>query len=49
MRGVGAVGVEVAGGRDLAAIRHLDEVRIADLKQSRENLGRPANQLGLGH
>ncbi|MGC1182474.1 hypothetical protein [Legionella sp.] len=29
---------------DLAAIRHLDEVRIADLTQLRENLSRPANQ-----
>ncbi len=34
--------------RDLAAVRHLDEVRIADLTQSRENLSRPASQLGLG-
>ena len=34
-------------GVDLAAVRHLDEVRIADLTQSRENLSRPASQLGL--
>ena len=34
---------------DLAAVRHLDEVRIADLTQSRENLSRPASQLGLVH
>ena len=34
---------------ELAAVRHLDEVRIADLMQSRENLSRPANQLGLVH
>jgi len=34
---------------DLAAIRHLDEVRIADLTLSRENLSRPASQLGLVH
>ena len=34
-------------GRDLAAIRHLDEVRIADLTQSRENLSTPVNQFGL--
>jgi hypothetical protein len=34
---------------DLAAIRHLDEVRIADLTQSRENLSRPTNQLELVH
>ncbi len=32
---------------DLVAIRRLDEVRIADLDQSRENLRRPASQLGL--
>ena len=32
---------------DLAAVRHLDEVRIADLTQSRENLSRPASQLVL--
>ena len=32
---------------DLAAIRHLDEVRIDDLMLSRENLSRPASQLGL--
>jgi hypothetical protein len=32
---------------DLAAVRRLDEVRINDLKQSRENLSRPASQLGL--
>ncbi len=38
-----------ADARDLAAVRHLDEVRIADLTQSRENLSRPASQLGLGH
>lgn len=43
-------GVGAGGGRfvvDLAAVRHLDEVRIADLTQSRENLSRPASQLGL--
>lgn len=34
---------------DLASVRHLDEVRIADLTQSRENLSRPASQLGLVH
>ncbi len=34
---------------DLAAVRHLDEVRIGDLKRSRENLSRPASQLGLVH
>ena len=34
---------------DLAAIRRLDEVRIADLTQSRENLSQPANQVGLMH
>jgi hypothetical protein len=33
---------------DLAAVRHLDEVRIDDLTQSRENLSQPASQLGLG-
>ncbi len=43
-----AAGSETAVMRDLAAVRHLDEVRIADLTQSRENLSRPANQLGLG-
>ena len=32
---------------DLVAVHHLDEVRIADLTQSRENLSRPASQLGL--
>jgi hypothetical protein len=35
--------------QDLAAVRHLDEVRIADLTQSRENLSRPASQLELVH
>ena len=34
---------------DLAAVRHLDEVRTAYLTQSRENLSRPASQLGLVH
>ncbi len=34
---------------DLAAVRHLDEVRIDDLTQSRENLSRPERQLGLVH
>ena len=38
----------IAHDVDLAAVRHLDEVRIADLTQSRENLSRPARQLGLG-
>ncbi len=37
------------GVLNLAAVRRLDEVRIADLTQSRENLSRPASQLGLGH
>ena len=37
----------VRAGLDLAAVRHLDEVRIAGLTQSRENLNRPASQLGL--
>jgi hypothetical protein len=32
---------------DLASVRHLDEVRINDLTQSRENLSQPASQLGL--
>ena len=31
----------------LVTVRNLDEVRIADLTQSRENLSRPASQLGL--
>jgi hypothetical protein len=35
--------------QDLEAVRHLDEVRIADLTQSRENLSRPASQLELVH
>jgi SidC N-terminal domain len=34
---------------DLPAVRQLDMVRINDLKQSRENLSRPANQFGLPH
>jgi hypothetical protein len=34
---------------DLAAVRRLDEVRIADLTQSRENLSRPERQSGLVH
>ena len=34
---------------DLAAVRHLDEVRIADLTQSREYLSRPANHAILAH
>jgi hypothetical protein len=34
---------------DLAAVRHLDEVRIADLTQSRENLSRFASQVRLVH
>jgi hypothetical protein len=37
------------GVDDLAAVRHLDEVRIADLTRSRENLSRAANQLGMVH
>ena len=55
MRVGGAGGVSVArpagclAAVDLAAIRHLDEVRIADLTLSRENLSRPASQLGLVH
>jgi len=36
-----------AGSVDLAAVRHLDEVRIADLTQSRENLSQRAAQIGL--
>jgi hypothetical protein len=35
------------GDVDLAAVRHLDEVRIADLMQSRENLSRPTSHTGL--
>ena len=34
---------------DLVAVRHLDEVRIADLTQSREKLSRPASYTGLGY
>jgi hypothetical protein len=37
------------GRVDLAAVRLLDEVRIADLTQSRENLSRPANHTALVH
>ena len=33
---------------DLSAVRRLDEVRIDDLTQSRENLSRPASQLSIG-
>jgi hypothetical protein len=32
---------------DLAGLRHLDEVRIADFAQSRENLSRSASHMGL--
>lgn len=42
-------GLRCRGRHDLAAVRHLDEVRIADLTLSRENLSRPASQLGLVH
>ena len=42
-----AVASPASASIDLAAIRHLDEVRIADLTLSRENLSRPASQLGL--
>ena len=48
---VGCVGIDqdffLSARFDLAAVRHLDKVRIADLTQSRENLSRPASQLGL--
>jgi hypothetical protein len=37
------------GGVDLAAVRHLDEVRIADLTLSRENLRPTENQQWLVH
>jgi hypothetical protein len=37
------------GAIDLAAVRHLDEVRIADLTQSRENLSQPTNHTALVH
>lgn len=33
---------------DLAAVRHLDEVRIADFTKSRENLERPSTWIELG-
>jgi hypothetical protein len=59
MRGAGASvgrdawwGAGCRGGEawtDLAAVRHLDEVRIADLTQSRENLSRPASHTALVH
>lgn len=45
--GVGVV-PSLRCGVDLAAVRHLDAVRIADLTQSRENLSRPVSQLRLG-
>jgi hypothetical protein len=45
-RGPGLAGVAFA---DLAAVRHLDEVRIADLMQSRENLSRPSSHTALVH
>ena len=35
-------------GKDLAAVRHLDEVRVADLTLSRANLSQVENQIGLG-
>ena len=41
-------GIARLASLDLAAVRHLDKVRIDDLTQSRENLNRPASQLGLG-
>jgi hypothetical protein len=37
------------GSYDLAAVRHLDEVRTTDLTQSRENLSWLANQLWMVH
>ena len=40
-------GLRLMARLDLVAVHHLDEVRIADLTQSRENLSRPASQLGL--
>jgi hypothetical protein len=42
-----AEGAEVAG-RDLAAVSHLDEVRSADLTQSRANLKSVVGEHGLG-
>jgi hypothetical protein len=44
-----AVARAAAARFDLVAVHHLDEVRIADLTQSRENLSRPASQLELVH
>jgi hypothetical protein len=42
-----SAGCVASGLLDLAAVRHLDEVRIADLTQSRENLSRLASQTRL--